>query len=221
MSRIAYSICGLFPAGTTPAFDVVNGWFWQFPASTDDVPGNPGLFPFPFSLLDCVQNVWNRNQISVDFDVTYDNGTDPPVTATDSGVFDAQHSSGIPFADEQELVGQSDLNFQGNGAGGNLIFALDPCRLNIFSGDLYVVITCSGTVAGLNFSFDPTLMGETSITVASNIPSINSQTAFADPSVASDITGTLNINATSYWGYDGVFDTSSGVQLIIPAPGGL
>lgn len=221
MSRIAYCICGLYPAGHIPAFNITNGWFWLFLPASDTLPDYAN-FPFPFNILDCVRLYWNINAITVEEDITYtpDDGGDPIVT-TDSGTFQALDDLGDAFTDEQQLItanGFGILKFQGTSDGGSFGVVLVPSRLNILAEDLYPQFSFSGLPGSMSFVPSP---WETGVNVVSNIPSINGQTLFGADSTAPNYTGTLAVNATSFWSYDGVFDASSGAQLIIPVPKGL
>lgn len=217
MSRIAYCICGLYPAGHVPAFNITDGWFWLFLPSSDVIP-DLANFPFPFSLIDCVRNFWNVKTISVDVDVTYTPEGGDPTTSTDTGTFPVINGDGDVLSDEQQLIAVSELKFQGVMDGGITTFILTPSRLNIFSGDLYPQFQFNP--GNLSFADTPG-MTDSGIVASSNIPSINSQTLFKPTSDTGTYSGTVSINATEFWGYEGVFDTATGTQLIIPAPGGL
>lgn len=214
MSRIAYCICGLFPAGTIPAFDITNGWFWLFPPAGDVLP-DPTNFPFPFNILDCVRLYWNINEITLDLDITFTPDEGDPTTVTDTGTFAAQDNDGNPITDEQQLIGNH-VNFMGTTPGGTSTMDLVSSRLNIDAGALFPLF--SPNINGFSFA---STMFSTGLTVVSNIPSINSQTLYGGDSSAANWTGTVTINATSFWSYDGVFDSATGTQLIIPAPKGL
>jgi hypothetical protein len=219
MSRIAYCVIGLFPAGTVPAFDTVNGWFWLFVPQVVTIP-DPS-YPFIYNILDSVRLIWNINELTVDVDITQTpSGGGSPGTFTDTFTIPAVDNTSTGYSDEQELIiNDNQVNFSGTGT--STTFTLIPQSMVLDLGNIYLLTTISFVFDGsLSFA---NVAGSvaTSIIVESNIPSINAQTLYASAATASEYSGTLKINASQFWGYDGVFNTSTGAQLIIPAPGGL
>lgn len=245
MSRIAFCQCGFIdPAAMnqTPSLSPLNGWFLESSAHASTEPGwaVPSLLlPFPMPMEDLILLFWRAREITVTYDIT--------ITPTDGG--DSTNISGsaviavstiisgptyVPLDDEQQLItdNSSTLLFATNGD--PLIFlwlnSLSYDGTNVwpqieFGGSL------SGSVPGLQFYDDPSFFA-TSITFTStSVPGINGVPIYTVDGLDS-YSGSITFEITRYWQYAStatplppdpgpVFDETTGVQLIVPAPPGL
>lgn len=226
MSRIAFTMTGFITNGDTPSLSPLKGWYWYAAPIVD--PINPPLsaaYPVEFSALDLVHIYWNFQQLTSNYDLM-ENGN--PVTG--SGMCSVINLETLnPIANELELVKfGSSLSYNWNGS--SFIDPTFPFSFNLGVLQCDVIPDPTKLYPALNFVLtgpSSSLLltdqgnGPSGVTITSStIPSINGAPTYSDSATAV-WTGTISLEATLWWGYDGVFDTSTGTQLIIPVPDGL
>lgn len=236
MARIAFCVCGFLTDGSAASIAPLNGWFWlQEPTAAPDIL--PSMdFPIIYSAADGVLLAWRIQTLTLTWDITFTPDGESPqeFSGTQSGNIE---SGAVDLSDETDLVnvvGDTEFLLQ-NLETGNATLEIFMFRMCLDAeGNLYIAtsLTFSTGVIGLSIYPDPD--GEESgISItSSSIPSFDGVPLYCSSPPGGSYSGTVSIEATSYWAYDNglspppstngpVFDTTTGAQLITPAPGGL
>lgn len=167
-------------------------------------------------MAEAVMLCWRANAIALNYDLTY--------TPTDGG--DPISYSGSNFLSlTTGQTTETDLIF-GNiggpaweGADDNSIAQFSMVNIGFDGTLIFPLFTITiGTGPTLSLAGDPTDVTSIELT-SSSIPSLGGLPTYAGD--ADGWSGTVSLEVNGYWSYDGIWDTTTGAQLISPIPEGL
>lgn len=237
MSRIAFCECGWASSGTASEVAPVDGW-WMNPAVVPTLsPGFTGDVDHPvgFTVENLRKMYWNIKGLRLDYNLLFTQfGGAYTIPIVGSLSLPESHIAGAALSDEQELVTSlGAVEYIGSDPAGPYSLTFD-IRMDIITFDvsgalpvwpqwaLLVDIPAGGgfpeNTLSLFTGFDPS-----GITLTSTSAPFLAQPMFqTGGAIPGSWSGTISLETTGYWAYDGVFDPTTGSgPLIIPVPQGL
>lgn len=246
MSRIGFCICG-FITGTPLETPPVNGWWMlEIPLLNPGFSGNSSN-PIGFTVEDYRRLFWNIQELTLTYNLTITPamGGPPPTNPMGTLVAEMSDGGGTVVPDELGLVKTTGTaQFPASDANASLLFSFGvnftqfapgstlPCWPNGFDISFEYLnsfgLPARGTINNfLGYFACPVTISSTSLPWV-NAFVFQQQTDPSDPTEPT-ITGSMTLEATAYWEYDNslspppgtngpIFDATTGVQLITPAP---
>lgn len=211
MSRIAFAQTGFLTSGQASLNHPMNGWFWPDPPQA---VGTPILHITPQEAFDLF---WRIKKLRVFGEYNSDPpfGPDTPFNFTTSIGF---ATSGVAYSSEQQLLVPRFVTGPGTGwddAASGASFELTISNLWPRLADSMVGIILDMRAGGAGTT-DPFSFGVPSALVATFL-------GYSVPTwfISGGTTGTVTAEIAEYWTYDGIYDATTGAQLITPLPRGL
>lgn len=210
MSRIGFYIISFIDNGFPPSVSPLNGWFLNT-AATAAIPDFD--FPRGISMDEAIMLCWRAKNLTFIYDVTLTPDDGDPVDY--NGSYEFFSTSGPTTETDlltivQRWQGSDDNSFvqfdMGNvGFDGTLIYPFFVFSIGV------------GPILDFDTSGTITSVGFTSV----SIPSLSGLPVYTSTDVGITWSGTINLEITEYWTYDGIWDATTGAQLISPIPEGL